>query len=59
MDVAEIMNEIGLVQVATSHHLVLLHNVGILGKKRLGKNRNYFLNKEIYKKIERSVIMWA
>lgn len=58
MNVTDIMNEIGVVQSATSHHLMLLHKVGILGKKRVGKNRNYFLNKENYKKIERSVIMW-
>lgn len=44
--VTEIHNELGIEQSATSHHLGILKDKGVLGSRREGKNTYYFLKHE-------------
>src|SRR5512138_2462633 len=49
LTVSEIHNKLGIEQAATSHHLGILKDKGVLSSKREGKNNYYFLKHETLK----------
>jgi len=51
LNVTQIQNEINIVQAATSHHLSILRNVGIVYNRREGKSIVYGVDDEIMLKI--------
>ena len=51
LTVTEIHEILGLEQAATSHHLGILKDKGVLCSKRDGKNTFYFLKNEILSQI--------
>ncbi len=49
LTVSEIHKMLGIEQAATSHHLGILKDKGVLSSKREGKNNYYFLKHETLK----------
>jgi DNA-binding transcriptional ArsR family regulator len=49
LTVSEIHNKLGIEQAATSHHLGILKDKGVLASKRDGKNNYYYLKHETLK----------
>lgn len=46
MNVTQIFEKLGTEQAATSHHLNVLKDKGVLESKRVGKNTFYFLKEQ-------------
>ncbi len=51
MNVTQIFNKINLIQAETSHHLMMLHECGVLNRVREGKSVMYSVNEENLEKI--------